>query len=550
MSKKSLLIIGLIGIVIILTSFFLNPSLIENIVYHGKSISPWRSFQIHIIQLFLFAIGIAIVLVTFVFSYILKEGKTKFYLLSVCIIGVGITVIGIISNSSFFQKSLNIYQLEIETLHAIYNLQLTIITIGCLIFAIPLFIYIFRFLKAKKTWGIISVSFILIIYLVLIYSNFIDKRYPNNVILKTSSYSKIFDLLVGRDILLSDYEPRSTLIVGRKHITKAKYPVIDINFHLNSSFQTENDKMVLEPENLVRSMDSVGIKIIVNTDGLWGNLERYTKLYPDRFINFYPSGFPAGVMSDERLAELPENLEKAVEKGVRGDGELWKNLGLKTRDSSGKVIPVDDPRLDPLWDKAAELGVPILWHMGDPAAFFQPINKYNERYEELRRIPEWSYYGPQFPKREEILKQRENVFKKHSRTIFIGCHFGFNPENLKYVSYLLDTYPNYYVELSTVLSDLGKQPYTARKFFIKYQDRILFGSDGGNGFNEKGWTIEKYYRAYFEFLETSNEYISYPLQGVINQGNWKIYGIDLPDSVLEKVYYKNAEKILFPNRNK
>ena len=434
--------------------------------------------------------------------------------------------------------------MEENNISSLKYLQLATIVLGCLIILISLLIYRRKYLNQEKKYGWIITIPVLIFFLILFDRTYLKLQYPANIITQPGKYGKVLDLLLGRDILLSDYAPKSTLIVERKHIKKAKYPVIDINFHLNSAFQTEYDKRVLAPDNLVKSMDSIGVKIIVNTDGITEKLKQYVKKYPDRFINFWPTWFPAGIMTNEELAYLPIQLENRVKMGARGDGEMWKYLGLKTRDTTGKVIPVDDPRLDPLWDKAAELGIPILWHMGDPAAFFQPINRFNERYEELRTMPEWSFYGPQFPSRETIMKQRENVFRKHPKTIFIGCHLGFNPENLKYVGYLLDTYPNYYVELSTVLSDLGRQPFTARKFFIKYQDKILFGTDGGNDFGEKGWTLEKYYRTYFEFLETNDEYFSYPLQGVINQGSWKIYGIALPDSVLEKVYYKNAEKIL------
>jgi len=185
-----------------------------------------------------------------------------------------------------------------------------------------------------------------------------------------------------------------------------------------------------------------------------------------------------------------------------------------------------------------------LWHLGDQAAMFQPIDRFNERYQELRSFPEWSYYGSQFPRRETIMKGRENVLKKHPNTNIIGCHMGWNVDDLSYAGYLLDTYPNYYLDLSTTLSELGRQPYTTRKFFIKYQDRIVFGTDGGSLYGVKGWTVEKFYQAHWEFFETENEYIDYPMQGAINQGNWKIYGINLPDSVLQKIYYKNAEKLL------
>ena len=341
------------------------------------------------------------------------------------------------------------------------------------------------------------------------------------------------------------------MVVERKVITKAKFPVIDINIHINSAFKTDEDRNVLAPENLIKSMDSVGVQIIVNTDGKIRDngtvdeaLDTYSRKYPDRFITFYPSWFPPIIVDDNFLAGLPRVLEEAVKKGVKGNGETWKHFGLKTRDVTGRVIGVDDPRIDPLWAKAAELGIPVLWHMGDPAPMFQPINRFNERYVELGSFPEWSFYGPRFPSRETIHKGRENVLRKHPNTIIIGCHMGWNSDNLAYAAYLLDTYPNYYLDMSTTLSELGRQPYTARKFFIKYQDRILFGTDGGAMFGQFGWTVAKFYRAHFEFLETENEYIDYPMQGAINQGSWKIYGINLPDEVLSKIYFKNAEKLL------
>jgi predicted TIM-barrel fold metal-dependent hydrolase len=235
-------------------------------------------------------------------------------------------------------------------------------------------------------------------------------------------------------------------------------------------------------------------------------------------------------------------LEENVKKGARGL-KVWKQVGLKYKDDFGKIIPVDDPHYDPVWAKAGELRVPVLWHIGDPSPFFQPVDRFNERYEELKRYPEWSFYGPRFPTWSTLLKQRENVLKKHPETIFIGAHMGHNMDDLSYLAYLLDTYPNYYVDIGACLLELGRQPYSARKFFIKYQDRILFGSDGGAMFDQE-WTIDKLYSTYFEFLETENEYVDYPIWGQINRARWKIYGINLPDEVLENVYYKNAEKIL------
>ena len=160
-----------------------------------------------------------------------------------------------------------------------------------------------------------------------------------------------------------------------------------------------------------------------------------------------------------------------------------------------------------------------------------------------------SYYGPQFPKKETLLLQVEHLIKKHPKTKFIMAHLGMSADNLAYLSHMMDTYPNYYVDTASTLSEIGRQPYTARKFFIKYQDRILFGSDGGYGLDPKGlWSAERFYRTYFEFFETSNEYFEYPIYGTYNQGNWRIYGIDLPNEVLEKIYRKNAEKLLFKSQ--
>ncbi len=557
MFKKPFIIIALVGILLIIGGLLFNQSLIGSFASGGRIKSITTLTVIQIMQLLILTLGVITILVSVFFKIIPKERRSGLYLIAICTFGLAVTVIGILSSPAFFHSELiPVQRFDNDYYRSLYNsfdsyknfflsLQLVLITAGCLLFLVAFLLFIRKSLKASKVWSFLSVFLVAIIYFTLVYVYVFNKIYPNNILLTDGSVNQVFDLLAGRNILNSEFDPVPTLIVERKEITKAKYPVIDINFHLNSSFQTDYDRKVLAPDNLVRAMDSIGVKILVNTDYMRDGLDRYTDPYPKRFIDFYPTGFSAGIMTNEDIAELPNKFEEAVKDGALGNGELWKNLGLRTRDVDGKVIPVDDPRLDPLWAKGAELNVPIIWHMGDPAAFYQPVNKHNERYDEIRQIPEWSVYGENFPKREEVLKQRENVFKKHPNTIFIGAHFGMTPENLDYTGYLLDTYPNYFIELSSVLSDLGRQPYTAREFFIKYQDRILFGTDGGNNFGEKGWTVEKYYQTYFEFLETDNEYFSYPLQGVVNQGNWKIYGINLPDSVLEKVYHKNAEKILF-----
>jgi predicted TIM-barrel fold metal-dependent hydrolase len=546
MSKKTLLLLAILGIVLIIIGIFYSPEFLGTSRI-GKN-ADWKNLKASILGFYAIVIGGILIFDTLLISKIPTERRLKFYVGSSVLLGIGMIITSLILTPAFsIEHFTPLNYLNKQGHGRLLFFQLLFILIGWLLIFIPSSIY---FIKHIKSFKLFFVTFILgfFTFLILFQVTYINTKYPSNIILKPSEYSKVLELVLGNDILLSDFEPKSTLKVKRRKVVKAKYPAIDFNAHLSSSFRTEYDKKVLAPENLIKSMDSVGLRIVINTDVENGDLEKvlnkYSRKYPDRFMNLWPTGFPAGVMTDERIAELPGELERAIKMGAVGDGELWKNLGLKTKDTSGKVIPVDDPRLDPLWAKAGELGVPILWHMGDPAAMFQPIDKFNERFTELRSYPEWSYYGPKFPSRETIMKGRENVLRKHPNTIIIGCHMGWNVDNLEYAGYLLDTYPNYYLDMSTTLSELGRQPYTTRRFFIKYQDRIVFGTDGGSLYGVKGWTVEKFYQAHWEFLETDNEYIDYPMKGAINQGNWKIYGIHLPDSVLQKIYYKNAAKIL------
>lgn len=548
MWKKSLSIIGIAGALLIMAGIIFNPDLLTKFSSIAAFRSEWIEVKMHLFRYYLIIVGVVVVLGFFIIRRLPAENRPRQFLIGISIIGIALCVGAIIFSPSFVERNFSPFKfLSDDKLARLLDYQLLTISSGCLLIFISLLVYLKKFSTSPKWYSLVVLVIGTIgIYFFLIQMTYLKTKYPSNIMLKPGEYKKVVELLLGQDILLSDFEPQSTLKVERKKIVKAKYPVIDINLHLSSSFQTEEDRKVLSPENLIRAMDSVGVKMVFNSD-VGGELDeilsRYARKYPDRFKNLWPTGFPPGINTDERLASLPIKLENAVKKGVIGEGELWKNLGLKSKDVSGKVIPVDDPRIDPLWAKAEELGVPVLWHMGDPAPMFQPVDRFNERYIELRRYSEWSYYGPQFPSRETILKGRENVLRKHPQTIFIGCHMGWNSDDLSYAAYLLDTYPNYYLDLSTTLSELGRQPYTARKFFIKYQDRILFGTDGGSLFNVKGWSVEKFYQAYFEFLETENEYIDYPMQGAINQGSWKIYGINLPDSVLQKIYYKNAERI-------
>ncbi|MCE5251250.1 amidohydrolase [bacterium] len=353
---------------------------------------------------------------------------------------------------------------------------------------------------------------------------------------KTGVYAALFILVTtalyaqSGDLKLLDWQPKSQLVVKETTILRPKFPVIDIHNHLG---RLKNTKQYLE------EMDKAGVVKCVSLDGrsegdfYREHLTVSQSVSKERFIVFFSPDFSKIDEPDFGIKEAAK-LEHAVKLGVRGM-KIFKTLGLTIKDKSGKLVPVDDPRIDPLWAKCAELGIPVMIHVSDPKAFFTPVDKYNERYDELGDHPDWSFYGDQYPSKEEILAQRNRVFARHPNTIFIGAHVGTLPEELHQVGMWLDSYPNFYVDICARISDLGRQPRTARKFLIQYQDRILFGTDTP--------CDAEAYRIYYRFLETDDEYFD-PAGGHHRQGRWMIYGVYLPDDVLEKIYNKNALKIL------
>jgi len=333
------------------------------------------------------------------------------------------------------------------------------------------------------------------------------------------------------DLKLLDWEPKSQLVVKETKVITAKYPVIDIHNHLRSG----------NPEKYLEEMDKAGVWKVVSLDGnskdnaYKEHLKALQKVSKDRFLVYFRPDY-TGI--DEKGYGIREanKLEEAVKLGVRGLKINKGSIGLITKDKTGKVVPVDDPRLDPIWAKCGELGIPVIIHVSDPVAFHTPIDKYNERYDELAAHPDWSFYGEEFPySKDDILDQLYRVIAKHPNTIFISTHMGNLAEDLGRVAGWLEQYPNMYVDIDARISELGRQPYTARKSMIKYQDRVLFGTDTPPD--------AEAYQVYYRFLETDDEYFD-PAKSHHRQGRWMIYGIDLPDEVLEKLYNKNALKIL------
>ncbi|MEM7367178.1 MAG: amidohydrolase family protein [Bacteroidota bacterium] len=336
------------------------------------------------------------------------------------------------------------------------------------------------------------------------------------------------------DTLMSfeEYQPISTLVVPEHPITRAKYPFIDVHSH-----QYRMDERDLEP--LVAEMDSLNIGAMVNLSGrgwsrspdyLENSIKNIDKQAPGRIVTFTNIRFDG--IDDPNWQKLTlAQLERDVKDGANGL-KIFKNLGLSTKDSKGNRIAVDDPRLDPIWAKCGELGVPVLIHTGEPAAFWKPRDKNNERWLELKQKPR-RYRDPKTnPSWEELMGEQHNIFRKHPNTIFINAHLGWLGNDLERLGKLLDELPNMYTEIGAVLAELGRQPRNARAFFLKYQDRIMFGKDSYRP-NE--------FPYYFRVLETDDEYFDYYRK---RHAHWKMYGLNLPDEVLKKLYYKNAIKVI------
>jgi predicted TIM-barrel fold metal-dependent hydrolase len=356
---------------------------------------------------------------------------------------------------------------------------------------------------------------------------------PQDQSQKQIGYHSAPDSDQKKTLLLKDFQPVPMLHAPVHNVDRAKYYVIDVHNHVNDAMRIDER---MPPERVIKIMNNTNVKTVVILTGMWGGrlqqvIDEMIKPYPGRFMVFAQIDWSK--IDDPNFSqEMVAQLDDAVARGARGLKQL-KDLGLGVRDKSGKLVPVDDPRLDPIWEECGRLGIPVSIHVTDPEAFFHPVDSTNERYEELIEHPDWSFYGPQFPSKESILAARDRMFAKHPHTTFVALHMANWPENLDYVSRLLDSLPNVMVEFGAREAELGRQPRRAREFFVKYQDRIMFGTDNGMD--------EAMYRNHFRWLETADEYFDY--WGYPGQGRWKIYGLELPDAVLEKIYHKNAERI-------
>ncbi len=349
---------------------------------------------------------------------------------------------------------------------------------------------------------------------------------------------------------MENYNPKSTLVVKEHLIKKAKYPFVDVHNH-------QWDMPTQDLKALLSDMNSLNMVVMVNLSGrsfdifhddyggqnmqnagvdkLNRSLENVKNNAKGRILIFTNIDF-SGIDNPAWTKTAVAQLEQDVKNGAAGL-KVYKDLGLEVKDKNGKRIAVDDPRLDPIWEKCGELKIPVLIHSGEPSPFFDKMDNTNERWLELKLHPDRARPASRYPSWNQVMSEQHHIFSKHRNTIFIAAHFGWLANNLDALGAMLDTLPNVYTEFAAVLEEIGREPRTAKKFFLKYQDRIMFGKDT--------WSVPEY-GFYFRMLETEDEYFP-PLRKY--HAFWNMYGLGLPDDVLKKIYYKNSFK-LFPQIDK
>lgn len=334
-----------------------------------------------------------------------------------------------------------------------------------------------------------------------------------------------------------EYDPVSTLKVSEHKLTRSKYPFIDIHNHQYSMSNQDLSKLVAD-------MDALNMGVMVNLSGrgwsqqweegtatIKGMLDNVKKNYPKRFMVFTNPELK-GVGSPGYGERAAKQVEEDVKAGAVGM-KVYKSLGFSgIKDTDGKRVAVSDPRLDPIWAKCGELGIPVIIHTADPKSFWDPLDRYNERWLELKTHAGRKRGNNDPVPFDSLMKEQHAVFARHPKTKFINAHMGWYPNDLRKLDSLMTRFPNMYVEIGAVIAELGRQPRAAKQFFVKWQDKILFGKDS--------W-VPSEYATYFRVLETEDEYFPYHKK---YHAFWRMYGMGLPDEVLKKVYYKNAMKLI------
>ena len=330
---------------------------------------------------------------------------------------------------------------------------------------------------------------------------------------------------------IDEYEPTSMLVAPSTTLVKARFRFVDVHGHQNLSMS--DDQLVA----LVRQMDAIGLRTMVNLsggsgEGLAAQVRNAKAKYPGRFVLFANVDW-SRVNELDFAATAAAQLERDVKEGGAVGLKVFKNIGMDTYWPDGSRVRTDDPRLAPIWDKAGALGIPVLIHTAEPAAFFLPVDKHNERYLELTQFPGRTRPPNKYPPFDSLIAEQHRMFKRHAKTSFISAHLSWLGQDIARLGRTLDTIPNMYVEVAAALYEVGRQPRAGKAFFTKYQDRILMGKDS---FGE-----EDEFRVYFRILETADEYFPWYRK---RHAFWGMYGLELPDEVLRKVYYANAVKLI------
>ncbi len=333
---------------------------------------------------------------------------------------------------------------------------------------------------------------------------------------------------MGQNMEFESYDPPSTLVVPENPISHAKYPFIDVHSH-----HWRMNEMDLT--NLISEMDEMNMQVVVNLSGRGGKalldiMKNVNANYPNRIAVFTNIELRS-IDEVDWIENTVKKLEYDVEAGAKGL-KIYKSQGMTNMDSNGQRIKINDARLDPIWAKCGELGIPVIIHSADPKSFWEPHDSLNERWLELKLRPRRKRDSNNPASWETIIAEQHDIFRKHKGTTFIAAHMGWYANDLTTLAGLLDEMPNVYVEIGAVIAELGRQPRHANRFFEKYQDRVLFGKDS--------YKPEEY-PTYFRVLESEDEYFPYYKR---YHAFWKMYGLALPDEILKKLYYKNALKII------
>ncbi len=349
------------------------------------------------------------------------------------------------------------------------------------------------------------------------------------------------------------FQPRSMLHAEETKVPRAAFPVIDLHTHITSAGGLKGPGEIhfaASAEDCLAVMDRKNIRTMVDLTGGYGAnlqkaIDRLQSAHPGRFVVFTEPAWSlaADANYSKTQADLIEDAHRRGAKGLK----VLKTLGLYLRENvtTGKLVRIDDRRFDAMWDAVGALQMPVAIHSSDPEAFFLPVDRFNERWEELNAHPDWSFHGRDFPTNRELQEARRNVMRRHPKTQFVCLHVA-DAEDLPYVSECLESHPNMHVEIAARIGELGRQPRAAYQFIDKYQDRVLFGTDAVPGGKDTPQQVfgDELYQIYYRFLESKDEYFDYAPAAVPPQGRWKIYGLGLPESILRKIYSENAARLL------